>query len=324
MAELKFKRKKMIRFLISAIGLFLLGIMAGLIAWIIWYRSCDHTDRLLAQHRSLANIEEKLVSDSSGYREVAFKLTDQRGQVTRGELRFPAGTKRPLPALLILGGHGTGARAADLIDLEEPAVICAMDYPPYPERKIRFLEAPHLIHTLDSSAVAAVGMAQNVLDYLFAKPEVDTSRVTVIGASFGVPFAVIAAALDHRPKGLVLLYGSADLEKLIDWNLRRKIRCWPLRKAASFILGTLTAPFEPLSYINRIYPRPLLMVNSRDDEKIPLPCVDLLYRQAREPKEIIWLNSSHIHPSNRNLIDSLTRIVSGWLKKNDLLWSEKS
>lgn len=319
MADYKFKGKKIIKLLILAIGLFLIGTTAGFITWIIWYRSCDHTDRLLAQHRNLAGIEEKLVSDSGGSRELAFKLIDQKGQVTRGELRFPAGTKRPLPALLILGGHGTGARAADLINLEEPAVICAMDYPPYPERKIRFLEAPHLVYALDSSAVAAVGMAQNVLDYLFSKPEIDTSRVTVIGASFGVPFAVIAVALDHRPKGLVLLYGSADLEKLIDWNLRQKIRCGPLRKAASLILGTLTTPFEPLSYIDRISPRPLLMVNSREDEKIPLPCVDLLYRQAREPKEIIWLDSSHLHPSNRDLIDSLTRTVSSWLKKNGLL-----
>jgi len=289
------------------------------LVWSLWYRTSDHTGRLLAEISPLSKVEEQVLADSGRYKEIAFTLTDELGRVTRGELRLPAGINQPQPALLILGGHGTGAGAVKLIRLETPGVICAMDYPSYSERKVSLIHIPSLLLQLNTGAWASVGMTATVLEYLYSRPEVDTSRVSVLGASFGVPFAVLAAALDRRLDGLVLIHGAADLEELIDWNLRRKIGFTPLRKITSYILGTLTAPFEPSAYIDRLAPRPLLMVNSRDDEKIPGLYVNRLYQKAKEPKEIVWLDSGHIHPSNRKLIDSLTLIVSNWLEKNGLL-----
>ncbi len=293
--------------------------VAAFLIWAAWYGSADYTARLLAERSAIVKIEERTVSDSGGRRVVAFKLLDRSGRVTTGELRLPAGARGPMPALLILAGHDTGSKAAGLIHVQEPAVICAMDYPSYPRWKVGVLRAPRVLSQLDSRAMSSVGMSFAVLDYLCSRPEVDTSRVVVLGASFGVPFAVIAAALDSRPKGLVLLYGAGDLERIIDWNLRGDIRSGILRWLASRILGALTSPFEPSAYIGRVSPRPLLMVNGRNDEKMPPPCVELLYRRAGEPKEIVWIGSSHVEPSETGLIDSLTAIVSGWLKKNRFL-----
>ena len=82
---------------------------------------------------------------------------------------------------------------------------------------------------------------------------------------------------------------------------------------------TLVSPFEPTAYIDRIAPRPLLTINSRRDEKVPEPCVRLLYDKAGAPREMAWLDTEHIHPSNRSLIDSLTRISSTWLVRKNLL-----
>lgn len=293
--------------------------VVSFLIWAVWYRSTDHTARLLAERSAIVKIEERTVSNSGGQRVVAFKLLDLSGRVTTGEMRVPAGARGPMPAFLILGGHETGGKAAGLIHIQEPVIICAMDYPSYPRWKAGVLRAPGVLSQLDSRAMSSVGMSFAVLDYLCSRPEVDTSRVVVLGASFGAPFAVIAAALDPRPKGLVLLYGAGDLERIIDWNLRGDIRSRILRWPASRILGALTSPFEPSAYIGRVSPRPILMVNGRNDEKMPPPCVELLYRRAGEPKEIVWIGSSHVEPSDRGLIDSLTTVVSGWLKKNRLL-----
>jgi len=284
----------------------------------LWYRASDHTDRLFAEHNPLVSAQESLLADSAGCREIAFTLTDRLGRVTRGNIRIPPASSGPLPAVMILAGQHTGARAVRLVSLEKQAVLCAMDYPSYPEKMMNPAGIPAMLHSMRAAAFRATGMAFNVLDYLCRKPEVDPERITVLGASFGVPFAVIAA-LDNRVRGVVLIYGAGDLEKLIDWNLRRKVRFAPVRKLASRMLGTLISPFEPTAYIDRFSSKPLLMINSSRDEKIPVRCVRLLFNKANAPKQLVWLNTEHIHPSNRKLIESLTRISSDWLVKKNLL-----
>ena len=311
---MKFKPRVLLTYALATVaaGVLILAVAS------LTCRAVDYTDRLLAGRSAIVSARESWLADSAGYRETAFTLTDQLGRLTRGNLRIPLGGNGPLPAVLILAGQHTGARATRLISLEKPAVLCAMDYPSYPMKRISPARLPVTLHSLRAAAFDAAGMAFNVLDYLCGRPDVDPDRITVLGASFGVPFAVIAA-LDNRVSGVVLIYGAGDLEELIDWNLRRKVRFAPLRKLASHILGTLVSPFEPTAYIDRIAPRPLLMINSSRDEKVPERCVRLLFNKASAPRELVWLDTEHIHPSNRSLIDSLTRISSDWLVRKNLL-----
>ncbi|MFH1069716.1 MAG: hypothetical protein V1794_08885 [Candidatus Glassbacteria bacterium] len=292
--------------------------LASLLIVAAWYRGRNHTADLVAGRGRQIGAEERLVADSAAGREFEFSLKDDLGRTVRGRLRLPETVARPLPAILIFGGQRTGARALRLTNLDRPAVFCALDYPDIPSYKVRALEVPGLLYRLDQAARETVGTSFGVLDYLSSKPEVDTSRITVLGASFGVPFAAITA-LDQRVKGLVLVYGGADLERLIDWNLRKRIKLRPLRKLSSFLLGAAASPYEPAAYIGRLAPRPLLMVNSSQDEKIPAELARKLFLCARGPKELIWLEGSHIHPRNRTLLDEISRTVSDWLVKQSLL-----
>jgi hypothetical protein len=292
--------------------------IASIVILAAWYRASDHTARLLEQRSPLVAVRTTEIPDSSGWRALRFDLTDRYGRVATGELRRPRSDGARLPAFLILGGHGTGGKAAGLIRLDKPAVICAIDYPEYPSWKGGLLRMPRTLAELDARVIEAVGMSFDALEYLVSRPDVDTSRVTVLGASFGAPFAVIVAALDRRAQALALLYGAGDLGDVLEWNLRAAIPSPILRKPAGWAIGTLTAPFEPLSYIARVSPRALLMVNGRDDEKIPARDAELLYRRAGEPKELVWIESRHVEPGERALIDSLTIIVSGWLGEHRL------
>lgn len=306
------------RALLWAVALGVAGI-AGLWIWSAFYRKADHTATIVSVRSRLVHTEEKLLPDSAGKKRIAFELTDERGRRTRGELHLPAGHSSKLPGLLILGGKGTGARAAGLIRLIRPAALCSMDYPAFETKKITLRGSLAFITGMREASLDAVAGAFNVLDYLCARGEVDTSRIIVVGASLGVPFAVISASLDQRVNALVLVYGAGDLDHLIDWNLRRKLKFAPARLLVSRILSTAAAPFEPSAYIGRLAPRPLLMVNSRQDERIPEACIRHLFGKAGEPKTIRWLTSAHIHPTNRELINSLTETVSGWLEQNGLL-----
>jgi hypothetical protein len=293
--------------------------VAGLWVWSSWYCGYDHTETLLAERSRLMQVNQTPLADSAGRKRVAFELTDERGRRTRGMLLHPPETDRILPVLLVLGGYGTGAKAAGLIELPGQAILCSMDYPDYPGGKITLLSSPAIISGMRRAVLDAVGGLFTVMDYLSAREEVDTCRITVVGASLGVPFAVIGAGLDTRVDALALVYGAGGFDLLFDWNLRRKLKFAPARFLATRILATAAAPFEPADYIGRLAPRPLLMVNSDRDERIPRPCVEELFSRAGEPKTMRWLATAHIHPTNRELIDSLTVVVSGWLEDNAML-----
>ena len=46
--------------------------------------------------------------------------------------------------------------------------------------------------------------------------------------------------------------------------------------------------FDPVEVIDRIAPRPLLLIHGVEDEIIPVASAHVLYRRAGEPKEL-WL-----------------------------------
>ena len=56
---------------------------------------------------------------------------------------------------------------------------------------------------------------------------------------------------------------------------------------------SMMAPIEPLNFVEKISPRPLLFINAENDEVIPKPMAMLLHAKAEEPKKIIWYNSKH-------------------------------
>ncbi len=47
------------------------------------------------------------------------------------------------------------------------------------------------------------------------------------------------------------------------------------------------------------------MVNGIDDPQMPRAAVEALYDAAREPKELIWLQTGHLMPNDSTLIRAL-------------------
>lgn len=306
------------KILLNLVLVILTAILAILAAAVV-YRSVDHGERLLSRKIPLAGSELELLSGNGRYSMSAFHLTDSLGRVARGRLRMPLEYEGPLPIVLVLGGLGTGERAAGIIPLDEPVLLVALDYPEAPLDPPGLLQVPQRIGTLNEAVLQAVGSGFLALDFLCSLPQADTSRVSVLGASFGAPFAVIAGALDCRIKAVVLLQAAENMGALIDWNLRRRIPSPLLRRPLSWLLGSLAAPYEPGNHIDRIAPRPVLLVNSLQDEKIPRNLAEALREKAGPSAEQVWLDSGHLHPSHAELIDTLTMITANWLKRHGLL-----
>ena len=50
---------------------------------------------------------------------------------------------------------------------------------------------------------------------------------------------------------------------------------------------------DPLNFVKKIAPRPLLMLNASEDEIVPPLTTKLLFNKAGEPKKIVWYPTKH-------------------------------
>jgi fermentation-respiration switch protein FrsA (DUF1100 family) len=153
------------------------------------------------------------------------------------------------------------------------------------------------------------------LDYLLKQPEVDPGRVEAVGVSLGGPFVTIASALDQRISRTWVVHGSAGSYAPLEISMRREIPIPGVRHfAAALSALIINGPnMAPERWVSRIAPRPFMMVNARDDERMPRPNVERLFESAEEPKALVWLPGGHVRSSAavlRPLVDTVVALMA--------------
>ena len=232
--------------------------------------------------------------------------------------RAVADSGRKLPLAVILGGHYKGRDAARMLGDTRGVVAAALSYPfrgdPRPDAATFLREIPQ-IRAAFLDTPPAIMLA---LDYLRRLPDVDTTRVEAIGVSLGAPFMCIAGALDPRFTRVWSLHGSGGSYVPLEANMRRNIPFTPLRVLAAGIANVIIdgPHLDPARWVGRISPRPFMMVNARDDERLPRSAVDELYASARQPKELIWMSGIHVHADSAT-IHRLVEIVMRRVRSGD-------
>lgn len=212
---------------------------------------------------------------------------------------------------LILGGHSRGKGAGALIADTHGSIVASLEYPFDGDHAATGWGALAQIPAIRRALYATPPAVSLALDHLLTRPDVDPARVELVGASFGAPFATIAAARDPRVTRLWLAHGGGDVYGLIAQGLQREIAFTPLRMGAA-ALGTLliSGPrFAPEVWIGRVAPRPVVMLNAEEDEKIPRRSVEVLWEAAREPKELVWLPGPHMQGSRPEVLERLVSEV---------------
>jgi hypothetical protein len=218
-----------------------------------------------------------------------------------GRLLRPRGVRGPFPAVLLNDGRELNSAALEYLPPEfGDVVVLSLDYPedvPYEFKPLTLLlENDQVRRQLRRiPKLFSLGGA-----YLTQRSDVDSSRIAMVVTSFAVPFGVRAAAKDRRFRNVGLIYGAGDLGTVLEANLSLKPGL--LRKMAVWLAGELYYEFEPTQYVAAIAPRPLIMVNGRDDPQMPIQAVRALYGAAREPKSLTWLTTGHLLPTDTALI----------------------
>lgn len=212
----------------------------------------------------------------------------------------PLDTREKHPAIIVLGGKATGKHAVDYALDITGVVIIAVDYPYTPRETYTMTNFLHDVPAIRNALIDMVPSVMLVTDYLLTRRDVDASRIVLLGYSFGAPFVPCIVAHDRRPAVAAMVYGGGDLRFLITHNVRR-YEGEGISQFVGALGGLLLRPLEPMRYIDRVAPTPLIMINGTNDEQVPRRSAELLYNAAGEPKTIRWLESRHVRPDNVGL-----------------------
>jgi dienelactone hydrolase len=213
---------------------------------------------------------------------------------------------RRMPALVLLHSAAVGGKDARGIDVRAQSLtragyrVLSIDMLYWGERSTNLLTTfseeekharlynqPSMYLSWVAQTVKDVGRA---FDFLVEQKKADAKRIGLFGNSRGAIVGAIAGAADRRLAAVVLLNG-AHFDALEREHL----------PAAC-----------PANYIGRISPRPLLMLNGLyDQDHVKETSVDPLYRIAREPKLILWSETGHAPPSEKN-----QAAMYQWLREN--------
>lgn len=214
-------------------------------------------------------------------------LTQQRAlRLTLAGDRVPAlwlapSTNRRTPAALLLHGFSSAKeRMTQSVGRALHAhgvASLALDLPYHGERDGDVNAAARNPLTLVAAWRRAVAEARAAVDWLSAQPEVDASRLAVVGYSLGGFLALMAGAEDER-LCVIALAAAGDLPDRTPY--------------AALVRGLV----DPLRAVRRLAGRPLLLVNGRRDTTTRPAQAERLFAAASEPKTLEWYDGGHWPP----------------------------
>lgn len=172
--------------------------------------------------------------------------------------------------------------------------------------------------------------ARSAVSHLLKSEHVMEGWVGVYGASYGGSVAVLAAARDKRISAVCLrapVYDTLEfalspliqpavdyllenfpdvMHGLVDPQTRKKILNGMVEDAKKL---------NPIREIQRISPRPLLVITGDADKEIKLDGVLRFYEFAKEPKELIVIEDADHELTNPHAFEETVNATVAWFKQ---------
>ena len=226
------------------------------------------------------------------------RIPFEGGEIT-GYLRIPKNAKGPVP--LVLAISGLDSRKEDMATnygaiLQDGIGFFAVDSPGTGQAPIK-------------AGVSAERMFSKVIDYLQTRPEVDKTRIAVVGQSFGGYWASKLAIVEHsRLRAVVAQSPPVDAAFKKEFVLNKlkgnREYLFGMASAMESILDNVNSPeelsdtFPKLSLVTQGLvgkpTAPMLIIAGALDTQVPVADAYLLLSNGDVPKEA-WINPKGGH-----------------------------
>ena len=137
-----------------------------------------------------------------------------------------------------------------------------------------------------------------LLDWAEAQPNIDSSRIAMVGFSMSSLVTATVMGNDPRVSTAVLMMGAADFANIFATcgtragDVRRHVLTeygWTLEEYHDFFDG-LFGPADPIRYAGRYDPRNILMIDAAFDDCMPRSSREALWEAAGRPERITLLS----------------------------------
>ena len=128
--------------------------------------------------------------------------------------------------------------------------------------------------------------------YLMTRPDVDPTRIGVLGVSLGASSGLLAMADDPRINAAVAESAFTDLDAMINQNFQSHIGLPPMPFASLVVrvmerrLGGSAGTVRPIQAVRKFGNRPVLFIDDGADTINPPHAAEQLYAAAPGPKSI--------------------------------------
>lgn len=242
------------------------------------------------------------------------------GETVPGLLTIPGAARKPAPCILLL--HGLAGSKGQMF---LPAIVLArrgyaslaIDIAGHGDRPRLGGKDPGSLSLPEMRQVSAQTVIdlRRAVDLLATRSDIDPQRIGFLGLSLGGILGGVFTAEEPRVRAAALWSAGGDWGKLVTQSTHHFARRFRQNGATSEeAITRAMADVDPLQFVARIAPRPLLLINGTADTVVPAACADALYAAAREPKQRIPLPGGHV-PDITLMLDRTLTWFDSRLKK---------
>lgn len=225
-------------------------------------------------------------------------------------IAIPKKVKGPMPVVLLMHGSGGDKDVNYIRGLSEALVrrgfiTLSIDaqYRGDRVRPGRVNDIKPDSFTWRDAWVQTVIDLRRAVDYLETRPEVDKSRIGYLGVSMGAILGGILGGVEERVSCFALVVpggGFVELAKNVDKYPNLKAH-WPITPTPEVLkrVEAIANVADPIYFVGRILPRPLLIVVAKQDELIPpeASAAFVAAAHADEATQVRRVQSGHVPPT---------------------------